>query len=313
MRNLKYFLLLILLIFSLYDAEANKYDIYKSQVTHNGLGQGIQNDLYNYRKNIEVLSSRIQAFHERFSKFDSGYRKHSPIPEQNTAELSLSSVPENLTDENEDLSEGTLDIKNGSTTSKIGMYFIPFVGLQYADDVRFATQVAFPTASGLPNIEIDDELGFVSGLRLGFQKDFFFLETDLTHSEVEFDTLNIPDILKPVLIIDDFHGDVEQTGLFISGGFKYNLSDYILFKIGGGIGIMKQEISGSVSFFGTSEEYNEKEIIFIYQFLAGFNFNISEKIHFGLRYRWLDVGQGEADFLSSRDAHLAELSIGYNF
>ena len=55
----------------------------------------------------------------------------------------------------------------------------------------------------------------------------------------------------------------------------------------------------------------EESMLFTYQLFNGINFAMAENLRLGLRYRWMRVG--EMEFFTSRDLHLAELSLGYVF
>ena len=276
------------------------------------LNSNVQNDLANHRKNIARLSAKMHDFQERFAMYNiKDGQKSKDIP-PSTNDFESNSRPNNQNFERVALD---VTIDEGTTTefskSKFGMYFIPFIGIQYADNLSFKTRVV--SVGALPDIEIEDDLGFAYGVRLGLKKNLFFLEAELMYSEVEFDEVNIPLTLRPLLTPYDFSAEVEQAGLLISGGFDYPFADFASFLIGGGLGLVSQNISGHYSFAGTTETYSEKEMVFIYQFLTGINFFISERFQIGLRYRWMSVGEGEAEFLPDRDVYLADLSIGYFF
>lgn len=55
----------------------------------------------------------------------------------------------------------------------------------------------------------------------------------------------------------------------------------------------------------------EESMLFTYQLFNGIHFAMAEHLRLGLRYRWMRVR--EMEFFTSRDLHLAELSLGYVF
>jgi opacity protein-like surface antigen len=102
-------------------------------------------------------------------------------------------------------------------------------------------------------------------------------------------------------------GEAEGFGLLINGGGKIQVSSKMNIIIGAGFGAINQEIG-----FDVYSMINEEEsTLFSYQLFTGVNFDVSNNLRVGLRYRWMRVG--EMELFTARDLHLAELSLGYVF
>lgn len=175
----------------------------------------------------------------------------------------------------------------------LGFYVLPFFGFFQPNGLEWNS------VGG--DFEIEEEVGFSSGVRLGHGWKYFFSDFQVSYFYNEMESM---DIGLPGL---SFSGKTEGIGGHISSGVKVPFSQSFNFTLGGGIGGTYEDISFRLMGITVDEE----DFLFSYQFFTGIEYHPTDYLRLGLRYRWLRVG--EMDLLNARDLHLAELSLGYLF
>ena len=175
----------------------------------------------------------------------------------------------------------------------LGVYILPFFGALYPNSLEWKSTGG--------DFEIKEKVGFSGGLRTGFSGDYVFADFQLSYFTNDLESI---DLGSPGL---DFSGDTSGVGFHLSVGGKLPISQHVSLFLGGGLGGTHQDISFQLMGIPVGEE----EIVFSYQLFSGVEFSPSEHLRLGLRYRWLRVG--EMKLFTSRDLHLAELSLGYVF
>lgn len=179
------------------------------------------------------------------------------------------------------------------STDRIGIYILPFVGLQRSQD--------FEWKSFGGDFEIEEKNGISWGVRVGYEWKYAFIDFQLNGFN---NSLKEIDIGFPGI---EFDGDSSGFGGLLSGGVRYDLTRFLSLSLGGGFGFVEQELSMSI--MGIPVE--DKDLLFTYHFFTGLELRPFEHFLIGLRYRWSKVGHME--YFSSRQMHMAELSMGYVF
>lgn len=179
------------------------------------------------------------------------------------------------------------------TTDRIGFYILPFVGLQGSEDLEWKSFGG--------DFEIEEENGISWGVRVGHEWKYAFTDFQLSGFNNSFEEIDIgfPGI--------EFSGESSGFGGLISGGLRYDFTRFLSASIGGGFGFVQQELSMSIMGIPVDDE----DLLFTYHFFTGLELRPFEHFLIGLRYRWSRVG--EMEYFSSRQMHMAELSMGYVF
>ena len=180
---------------------------------------------------------------------------------------------------------------------KLGFYILPFVALQSAGDFR----------SQIFQTEIEQDTGFSSGWRIGVESPHFFIESEFSYSRNKLRVLLL--FLCFHLLLIQLKQMEKRRGLefYLMPGVVFHCQIECPFLVGAGFGVVKQEIGFDIA----STLLEEEDTLFTYQLFSGLNYDLSDQFRIGLRYRWMKVG--EMNDFSSRDLHLAELSMGYVF
>ena len=271
----------------------------------------IRNELSHHRRNINSLSAKVIAFQEKFHSLDQSKRISTNVGRSSNVE-----IEKPLTDTEN--FEGEIDRadslglqKNNPTVSmqsnvednqlfrprKLGFYLLPFIALQSSGDFR----------SKIFQAEIEQDMGFSSGWRMGVESPHFFIEGEFAYSRNKLKgEVNIP-LLPPSFNPINVDGESEGFGVLINAGGRFSLSDQMSVLIGAGFGAVNQEIGFEIASSLTEEE----DTLFTYQLFSGVNYDFSDHFRLGFRYRWLRLG--EMENYSERNLHLAELSMGYIF
>ena len=183
--------------------------------------------------------------------------------------------------------------KGVETTDRIGFYILPFVGLQRSKDLQWKSFGG--------DFEIEEENGISWGVRVGHEWKYAFTDFQLSGFNNSLKDINIgfPGV--------EFSGESSGFGGMISGGLRYDFTRFLSASLGGGFGFVQQELSMSIMGIPVEDE----DFMFTYHFFTGLELRPFEHFLIGLRYRWLRVG--EMDLFSSRQMHMAELSMGYVF
>jgi opacity protein-like surface antigen len=271
----------------------------------------IRNELSHHRRNINSLSAKVIAFQEKFHSLGQSKRSSSNAGRSSNVEFEKPlTVTESF--EGEIDRAGSLGLqKNNPTVSmqsnvednklfrprKLGFYLLPFMALQSSGDFR----------SKIFQAEIEQDLGFSSGWRMGVESPHFFIEGEFAYSRNKLKgEVNIP-LLPPSFNPINVDGESEGFGVLINAGGRFSLSDQMSVLIGAGFGAVNQEIGFEIASSLTEEE----DTLFTYQLFSGVNYDFSDHFRLGFRYRWLRLG--EMENYSERNLHLAELSMGYVF
>lgn len=285
-----FFCFLIILQFS---CEADILDIetYRYQAKNDYFRSDLKDDLSKHHLSISSLQKKMKDFQMRFNSVDT-----AKIDKPNVAPKTIFETPKNFTPEV--FAEEPVPSQKKSQSSsiyrskdQIGFYILPFVALQ--------TPGEFSYKFSFGNVEIDQDLGFSTGWRVGVEGPYLFLDAEFSYHRNKFQSLQ--DIPLP------FKGEAEGFSFLINTGTNIKISERFNLILGGGFGAMNQEIGFDLS----TNLIEEESTLFSYQFFTGLNFALAEHLQLGLRYRWMRVG--EMEFFTARDLHLAELALGYVF
>ena len=104
-----------------------------------------------------------------------------------------------------------------------------------------------------------------------------------------------------------FSGDSEFFGFHFTGGGKVDLADRVKLPFGIGVGGGRQEISMALG----GAPYSEDDFVLTYHLFAGLEYQPTDHLLFGFRYRLINLG--ELPSYSSRNLQLFELSCGYQY
>ena len=179
------------------------------------------------------------------------------------------------------------------STDRIGFYILPFVGLQGSEDLEWKSFGG--------DFEIEEENGISWGVRVGHEWKYAFTDFQLSGFNNSFEEMDIgfPGV--------EFSGESSGFGGMISGGLRYDFTRFLSASLGGGFGFVQQELSISIMGIPVDDE----DLLFTYHLFTGLELRPFEHFLIGLRYRWSRVG--EMEYFSSRQMHMAELSMGYVF
>lgn len=271
----------------------------------------IRNELSHHRRNINSLSAKVIAFQEKFHSLDQGKRSSPNVGRSSNVAIEKPlTVRENF--EGEIDRAGSLGLqKNNPTVSmqsnvednqlfrprKLGFYLLPFMALQSSGNFR----------SEIFQSEIEQNMGFSSGWKMGVESPHFFIEGEFSYSRNKLKGSVVIPLLPPSFNPIKVDGESEGFGVLLNAGGRFALSDRISILLGAGFGAVNQEIGFDIA----STLLEEEDTLFTYQLFSGLNYDLSDQFRLGLRYRWMKVG--EMNDFSSRDLHLAELSMGYVF
>ena len=182
--------------------------------------------------------------------------------------------------------------KEGPSVSKFGVYVLPFFGMYQSNDFNRNFFL-------LGDLEIEQETGFLSGVRTGKRWEYVYLEAEINFMRNELE--GIPGIALP------FSGNVSTLSGSLSAGTNLPFSDNLDLFLGGGLGYARQDtefILGTISAPETSQ-------VMLWQLATGINFTPLSHMLIGLRYRWVYLAEME-DF-TDRYMHSFEISLGYEW
>ena len=186
------------------------------------------------------------------------------------------------------------------TKNRVGFYILPFIAIQGSSGLDYM----HPTLKS----NMEHELGFASGWRVGAETKRLFVEGELFYNRNELKgTAELANGIPGFSTLSSV-GESESFGFMVNAGGKFSLSLETEFLLGGGFGGMNQEIGFVLAGFPVPES---EHTVFSGQLFAGINHQLAEHFRLGARYRWMRVGK--MDLFSYRSLHLAELSLGYVF
>lgn len=288
----KYLLSLVFLFQFLCDAQILDRDTIRYQTNDVYLKDDLREHLSKHRSNISSLTTQLRDFQTRFNQVDSAKTKQpDPVP-QDTYEPNFLTSEQSTPPDTQSVEEKLNVFAKSGQDRKLGFYILPFVALQSPGDFEFQSR--------LGPFDIEQDMGFATGWRLGVESTHFFIDGEFSYIRNKFNSLSNG--------LVSFTGEVENFGLLINTGGKVRISSNATIYLGAGFGAMNQEIGFDLNSIIREEE---ESTLFSYQLFTGVNFDVSNNLRVGLRYRWMRVG--EMELFSARDLHLAELSLGYVF
>jgi opacity protein-like surface antigen len=196
----------------------------------------------------------------------------------------------NRNDQNKIVTENVLQPEAG--LSKLGIYILPFYAIYQSKDFHLKSPF-------LGELEIEQDLGYSLGVRLGKRWKYFFIETDFNYFHEEFERLSE----IPFSLI----GETSTLAGIFSAGVNIPVNDKVSFLFGGGIGSAYQKVEFDL--MGLS--LPEKNTQLSYQFISAMHLNPIPNWMIGLRYRWMQLG--EMDIYTERQLHAFEISTGYEW
>ena len=303
-------LIKILLIFFCQSvlAEVNQFELQDYHRSIKPIDRNLATALGSHRESINSLSARLEQFQEKFNrigvekdvitnfstaKIENEYAELSKTPylKTSTKFMGTSKVEIKVDTNNKFLNEPLRGYP------EIGFYILPFMALQSSGNFQSET---FQT-------EIEQDVGFSSGWKMGVESPHFFIEGEFSYSRNKLKSSVVIPLLPPSFNPIKVDGESEGFGLLLNAGGRFALSDRISVLLGAGFGAVNQEIGFDIA----SSLVEEEDTLFTYQLFSGLNYDFSDQFRLGLRYRWMKVGEMK-DF-SDRELHLAELSMGYVF
>ena len=298
----------LLLLSQVLGAQINQFELNDYRRTIEPIGANLGTALSTHRESIKSLSTRLDQFQEKFNRIGTGIEQTNLLPSvkvenQNKAPYEIPSPTvfrgsgETKQVEVEIETDNRLLRNQSPRDRKLGFYLLPFMALQSSGNFR----------SEIFQSEIEQDMGFSSGWRMGVESPHFFIEGEFSYSRNKLKGSVVIPLLPPSFNPIKADGESEGFGVLLNAGGRFRLSDKIYVLIGAGFGAVNQEIGFDIA----STLLEEEDTLFTYQLFTGLNFDLSDQFRLGLRYRWMKVGEME-DF-SNRDLHLAELSMGYVF
>ncbi len=176
----------------------------------------------------------------------------------------------------------------------LGVYIVPSIALVHSSGFDWTSVVG-------KTYEIDEKTGYAAGLRVGRTWDPFFADFQLTYARSDLESNAFSAI--PM----SFSGDSEFFGFHFTGGGKVDLADRLKLPFGIGVGGGRQEISMALG----GAPYSEDDFVLTYHLFAGLEYQPTDHLLFGFRYRLVNLG--ELPSFSSRNLQLFELSCGYQY
>jgi opacity protein-like surface antigen len=176
----------------------------------------------------------------------------------------------------------------------LGVYLVPSIALVHSSGFDWTSVVG-------KTYEIDEKSGYAAGLRVGRTWDPFFADFQLTYARSDLESNAFSAI--PM----SFSGDSEFFGFHFTGGGKVGLADRLKLPFGIGVGGGRQEISMALG----GVPYSEDDFVLTYHLFAGLEYQPTDHLLFGFRYRLVNLG--ELPSFSSRNLQLFELSCGYQY
>ena len=273
------------------EAEILGTNTYRYQARNDYFRSDLNDGLSQHHQSISSLQKRMEDFQLRFNAVDTAKISRLPITSKNIYQSPETIIPEASVQKAVPFQPESQFESTSHSKSQIGFYILPFIALQNPGD--------FAYKSPLGELEIDHDIGFSTGWRVGIEGTHLFLDTEFSYIRNQFKSLQN--------VALRFEGEAEGFSFLINTGAKIKISERVNFILGGGFGGMNQEIGFDLS----SNLKEEESTLFSYQVFTGINFAMAEHLRVGLRYRWMRVG--EMEFFTARDLHLAELSLGYVF
>ena len=193
----------------------------------------------------------------------------------------------------EDSLKDEFPVLNGDTPLRKGLYLLPFLGLYHSQNLEWKSKAG--------EFEISQKTGFSSGFRFGYGWKLVFADFQLSYFHNDLGDL---DAGLPSM---SFSGETKGMGAHFSVGTKVPLSESFDLKLALGIGGISQDLS----FHLMDMVVEEEKFLLSGQLLGSIEYYPNQNLSFSLGYRWMNLS--EMELFSSRDLHLAELSLGYRF
>lgn len=250
---------------------------------------------------IEAIRKRLQSVEGKMKDFE---KKDSPVTKNKLSEKNLASSDFTYNySESQSSSDFSAADENNAAASNVpdwsknptGMYFLPFFGLSFSSDLEWTP--SWSNSSGIASIPITIELknGVLGGFRLGYSWENLYLE----HKTFYFtNTLEGTSTSLPA------DGHLSGFSTLISAGLNFSFSDYVKWKVGGGVGATNQELD-----IDLGRKESESGLGLTYQFSTGVEFRPFEHFLLGFQYNWYFTP--EFSTFSSRHLNSLELSLGY--
>jgi opacity protein-like surface antigen len=294
MNHLIKFYLSFLIVFQLTcEADILDIDTYRYQSKNDYFRSDMKDDLSQHHQSISSLQKKMKDFQMRFNSVDTAKIYKPNIAPKNIYQSSPETLSPEVFRQEPVPSQSDSQFESTSTSKhNLGFYILPFIALENPGDFEFI--------SGLGPLGIKQEMGFATGWRLGVESPYLFIDGEFSYIRNKFNSLSNG--------LVSFTGEVENFGFLISSGAKARFFSKASMFIGAGFGAMNQEIGFDLNSMIIGEE---EGTLFSYQLFTGIDFIMTEHLRLGLRYRWMRIG--EMELFTSRDLHLAELSLGYVF
>ena len=191
----------------------------------------------------------------------------------------------------EDSLKDEFSVLNGDIPLRKGLYLLPFLGLYHSQDLEWKSMAG--------EFELSQKTGFSSGFRFGHGWKLVFADFQLSYFHNDLGNL---DAGLPSM---SFSGETKSMGAHFSVGTKVPLSESFDLKFALGIGGISQDLS----FHLMDMVVEEEKFLLSGQLLGSIEYYPNQNLCFSLGYRWMNLS--EMEMFSSRDLHLAELSLGY--
>lgn len=163
-----------------------------------------------------------------------------------------------------------------------GPYVSGNLGLAMASD----SDVTDSTEPGVTmTFESDSGLALSGAIGMGFSNNVR-LEAEVAYQKNDLDKVNASIVGLGSATLD-MGGDTSSTALLVNGYYDFVNSSAFTPFIGAGLGLANVDLSPSFTFpgYGTISDSSD-DTVFAYQFGAGVNYAVNEKISFDVKYRY---------------------------
>ena len=162
------------------------------------------------------------------------------------------------------------------TTNRKGFYILPGFASQYGNGMEWKSALG-------EDYRIDESLGFGMSGRFGHWWENFFTEFQVNFvkndvQKIDFDSLPIRS-----------NGEADQLSLSINLGSKINLTENFFLGLGGGIGLISQDIDLKVS----DLKIDEQDTVFSPLLFVDFDYFPNDTFFLNWRYRYSYISENE--------------------
>ena len=180
------------------------------------------------------------------------------------------------------------------TTNRKGFYILPGFASQYGNGMEWKSALG-------EEYRIDESLGFGLSGRFGHWWKNFFTEFQVNFIKNDVQKIDLGSL--PVRS----NGEADQLSLSINLGSKINLTDDFFLGLGGGIGLISQDIDLKVS----DLKIDEQDTVFSPLLFIDFDYFPNDTFFLNWRYRYSYISKMKN--FTSRNLHLLESSFGWIF